>query len=379
MSRSEQSRAARRGRAFALILAATLAGACGDDDKSDGEDSGVADDGGPKKDAGNDAGRDAGMDGGRDAGQDAGQDAGKDASVDAGPVAMAGEDAPTLTKLGYFNDELGPRILIAGSDKNGDIATFTIEFFDMAGNPAVVNIDNDDKTQDTTYTGAILHDPQYADFFARFSPSMELTDVVKKIKVTVKDNGSRTSAPMEATLMMAPNAGATCDPNGFNRCAGSSLCAPNTNGAYSCQGLSTARATACSSSSILTLNGAGSVSGTLNSVSFWDMPMGCVGGGGAITGFADRIVKLHLDNPATKVTLSTGMLGAQGGPTFDAVIYKLDMCSTNPTMCVDSSCACGEYSLVLNNVAAGDYYIVVDSYPLAESTGNTFTLTSTVE
>ncbi|HEY6881216.1 MAG TPA: hypothetical protein VI299_24490 [Polyangiales bacterium] len=376
MSRSEQSRAAHRGRAFALILAAAFAGACGDDDKSsDGDDSGVADDGGLIKDAGRDAGRDAGMDGGRDAGQDAGQDA----SVDAGPPAMAGDDAPTLTKLGFYNDELGPRILIAGSDKNGDIATFTIEFFDMSGNPAVVNIDNDYKTQDTTYTGPIPHNPQYADFFAKFSPSIELLDVVKKIKVTVKDNGSRTSAPMEATLGAAPNAGSTCDPNGFNRCAGSSLCAPANNGGYSCQGLSTARQVACSSTSILTLNGAGSVSGTLNSVSFWDMPMGCVGGGGAITGFADRIVKLHLDNPATKVTLSTGMLGAQGGPTFDAVIYKLDSCTTNPAACMDSNCACGEYSLVLNNLPAGDHLIVVDSYPLAEATGTTFTLTATVE
>ncbi|MET0287898.1 MAG: hypothetical protein ABW352_25640 [Polyangiales bacterium] len=386
MARTEQSRVAQRGRVFALIVAAAFAGACGDD-SGDGdkveEDSGTPTDAArpdaSRPDATVDAATDAGIDAGRDAGTDAGRDAG---GVDAGPLAVAGEDPPTIAKVGFYDDALGLRILLAGSDKNGDIASYTISFFDMANVPVVVNLDGMDETQDTSLTDEITHDDAYADFFVKFTPSIELLSKVKKIKVTVTDKGGRSSAESEATLGAAPTVSGACDPNGFNRCGtANTFCAPQPNGNFSCQPLNTVRMNACTANNVLTLKppATASVSGNLNSASYWDAPMGCVGGGGETMAFKDRVVKLVLDAPAKKVTLSTGQLGAQGGPTFDAVIYKLDMCNANPVACVDSACACGEYSLVLNDLPKGDHFIVVDSYPVAEATGDSFTLTATVE
>jgi hypothetical protein len=386
VARTEQSRVAQRGRVFALIVVAAFAGACGDD-SGDGdkveEDSGTpADaarpDAARPADAAVDASADASLDAGRDAGTDAGRDAG---GVDAGPLAVAGEDAPTIAKVGFFDDALKLRILIAGSDKNGDIKSFTVSFFDKDGAPVVVNLDGMDETQDTTYTGTITHDDAYQDFFAKLSPSIELLEKVKSVKVLVEDNGGRKSAEVSANLGPAPGVTGACDPNGFNRCSAmNSFCAPQPNGSYTCQPLNTVRMNACTSNAVLTLKppATASVTGNLNSASYWDAPMGCVGGGGE-TVFPDRVVKLVLDAPAAKVTLSTGQLGQPNGPGFDAVIYKLSACNENPVACVDTTCACGEYSLVLTNLAKGDHFIVVDSYPVVEATGDNFTLTATVE
>lgn len=389
MSRSEQSRVtANRGRAFALIVATAFAGACGDDSSEPTGDSGTTKPDAavvpPKNDASVDAGSgDAGtMDAGRDAATvvEAGaEDAGPvDAGVvDAGKPAVPGDDAPVLSKVGFYKDvEIGPRILLAGSDVNGDVATYTVSCFDMAGEPVVVNLDGMDETQDTTFTAPIEHDAAVQEFFAKFLPSTEFLDQVKIIKVTVKDAAGHTSSEVTAMQMDEPRVSGKCDPVGFNaRCQNNQLCAPSGSG-FACQPVSTARMGACNSATIATLHPptVTSVSGTLNGASFWDSPDSCVGGGGQKTGYRDRIVKLKLDGAAAKVTLSTGAT-----PTFDSVLYKLSACGENPPACVDSNCACGDNDLVLTNVAAGDYYIVVDSYASAELKGDTFTLTATVE
>ncbi len=398
VSRFEQSRVAHRGRAFALIVAAAFAGACGDDSgdgEKDKEDSGAVADAAtrdaqsPRDAAGDaannvaDAAKDAGT--GSDAAADAAVDAGRDAEVDAGPPAVDGTDAPTITAAGFYTDELGKRILISGSDKNGDIDTYTIAFFTDANGtmPADVHttgVGTDPTAQSTS--GPIPHDEALQAFVLKLTPGDEVFDVAASIKVTVTDKGGRSSAAMLAKRGPAPMAGASCDPTyGFNRCATTSVCAPANNGNYSCQGLSSARMAACNSTSVLTLHPPSvlSVTGTLNAVSYWDMPGSCLGGGGATTGFADRIIKLQLDAPASKVILTTGMIGQPNGPQFDAVLYKLDACNTNPAACVDQNCTCGQYDLTLNNVPAGDTLIVVDSYPVAEATGGNFTVTATVQ
>ncbi|HEX5657635.1 MAG TPA: hypothetical protein VFX59_10595 [Polyangiales bacterium] len=363
-------------------MAAAFAGACGDDDGGDDKapvDSGNPTDATVREDAGRDAG---GMDASTDAGRDAGTDAGKDAGPkDAGPLAAAGNDKPTLSKVGFYNDDLGRRILIAGSDKNGDIDTYTITFYsDAAGNNTVdVDTDGDGSTPGSpTFTLKIAHDTAYADFFAKFAPSQEVITLVRAIKVKVTDVAGNVSDEKLAKLEMAPQAGSSCDPSGFNRCATNSVCSPNANNdTYSCLTRVNARQQACAANAPLTLAAPGNVTGELNNASFWDWPSGCVGGD-TMSGFPDRVVKVTLAAPATKLTLSTG--GATG--TFDSVLYQLPTatpaCKDDPAACGDNGCnTCSDGDLVLNNVPAGDLYIVVDKFPPVTDT--TFTLTATVE
>jgi hypothetical protein len=369
------------------MMAAAFAGACGDDgggDDKEPEDSGSPVDAATRNDAGRDASMDSGpLDAGRDSGTDAGRDGG---TRDAGPVAVAGEDAPTLTAVGYFNDALGRRILISGSDKNGDIATYTITYYsDLAGTMTVdIDEDGDSSTPGTspTSTKPIPHDAAYADFFLKSVPTEVFLSMVKAVRIKVTDAGGRTSEEKLAAFRMAPAASGSCDPNGFNLCSGGGICTPNANNDnYSCAAVANARQQACSSNAILTLAAPGSVSGTLNNASFWDAPTGCVGGDMA-TGLPDRIVKVTLAAPAATLTLSPG-----ADASFDVGIYQLPtatpMCKDNPPVCGDTGCAsCSDTGvsgpLVLTNVAAGDWYFVIEQFP-SEKDGDTFTITATVQ
>jgi hypothetical protein len=369
---------AQRGRAFALIVAAAFAGACGDDSGDDDDKKPV--DGGKADAARPDAATDAG--GGMDAGRDSGTDAGRDSGTpDAGPPAVEGTDAPTLTKVGFYKDDSVFRILIAGSDKNGDIASYTVAFFsDVAGTISIpVNLSGDSTAEGSlTFTANITHNPAYQDFFTKFEPSAEF-DGVMSIRVTVKDAGGRTSTEKLEKRGPTPPASGTCDPNGFNKCSANSLCAPASNGNYSCASIPSARQQACSANSVLALTAPGSVTGTLNNASFWDAPTGCVGTTMQVD-LADRVVKVHLDAVAPKLTL------APADTAWDMGIYQLPTatpaCGMNPAACGDNGClACSDTGpsgpLVLTNVPAGDHFFVVERFP-PDKTGDTFTLTATV-
>jgi hypothetical protein len=375
VSRSDQTRVvAHKRRALALIMAAALVGACGDDDsKSPEDDGGHLADGGGKPDAA--APRDASADSGLDAaGRDAGVDAGRDAAVYQQPrtASVPGDDAPTLSKVGFYSDAM--RIIFSGSDKNGDISKYTVEFQDAQGNPVSVDTDGDSSTPGVpSFTADVPHDPAFQEFVYSFMPSLETLTLVKKIKITVTDSGNRTAVSQPTAIGPIPvrSQGSNCDPEGFDKCSASSFCAPATN-SFTCQNQTNARTAACMTALTLAPAPSASVMGQLNPASYWDAPTGCVGGGGETTGFDDRVVKLVIAAQAAKVTLSTGTM-----PDFDSVLYKLNSCTENLPACGDS-CACSDSDLVLTNVAPGEYYIVVDSFPPL-GTSSMFTLTATVE
>lgn len=326
---------------------------------------------------------DASRDGGRDAAApDASVDAatGDAAVVDAGPLdpAVPGNDAPVLSKIGYFNDELGPRILIQGRDPNGDVASYTVKTF-KADASVSFNFDGKDDTPDTdSFTGDLVSPPGEAGFFLSDMPSADLLDRADQVKISVADAMHNVSSELSAKLMAAPTAGATCSPLGFDRCSGANVCA--TSGAsFRCASVSSARATACSAGQVLVLHppAVTSVSGNIKLTSLWDAPLGCITGD--VKSQPDTIVKLTLDAPAATVVLSTD----NASTPFDTVLYTLDKCDSTPTACVDSNCACAQdvsgsnprSVLTLTNVTKGDHYIVVDSFPSTDAKGTAFQLT----
>jgi len=135
---------------------------------------------------------------------DAGRDAGRltDAATDAGPTdtPVPGSDPPVLTKVGYFNDELGARILLQGTDPNGDVAHYTVKFF-KGTTPVLLDADGDSDTPDTSsYTNTLAPTPGSKAFSARFDPSLDLLDKVDKIAVSVDDAKSNVSAELSAVL-----------------------------------------------------------------------------------------------------------------------------------------------------------------------------------
>lgn len=326
----------------------------------------------------------------RDAAAEAGaKDAGvPDAFV---PVVLEptkpGSDAPTISDLGYYNDtDLGPRILIRGKDLNGDVASYTIKLFN---NGAATTYDvGTEEAPDVVseVTGNITPNPLEATYLAIIDSSADFQKAVDTIKVTVKDQGGRTSAEKTATLTATPvvNAGGACDPI-FKRCATGSVCAKASASTanYTCIVNSTARTQACNAALVLQPPTVMSVRGQVNAYSLWDTPPSC---GTDSTGEADRVVKLKLTSAASKVTLTT-----QSDITnFDTVLYYLDKgCGSQPTSCAEAACSCNDEilepvripqsRLVMTNLPAGDHFFVIDTAASQITQSNVFELSVTVE
>ncbi|MDB4972310.1 MAG: hypothetical protein JWN48_651 [Myxococcaceae bacterium] len=366
----------------AWLLAAGLVQACGGSEDAPKDAATVADAGPTKSDAAAvvDAGRDAGtlpVDAGHDATVDAGRDS--DAAADAGPgdPPVPGNDPPKLTKVGFFNDELGARIVLQGSDPNGDVAHYTIKFF--KGTTAVLlDADGNGDTPDTgSFTNALTPTAGQKDFFARFDPSLDLLDKVDNVKISVDDAMSNVSSELMAVLGPAPVASGTCSSLGFDRCANNSVCAPGAGASYHCSSLASARASACAAPLVLSPPGVTSVRGTVAPPSLWDAPAGCATNDPVRQ--PDTMVKLTLATAASTVVLSTD----NANTPFDTMLYRVAMCTASPSPCVDASCACAQdisptnprSQLTLHNLAAGDYWIVVDSFPSTDAKGDAFELT----
>lgn len=288
---------------------------------------------------------------------------------------MAGEP-PTITRAGYFVDRLGPRILIEGSDPDVDADGYTLKFLDGTGAPVAVKLDQDLATPGSTeFTGTIEQRDDNR-FFVALVPSSPLIDEVASLQVTVFDQADHTSAPA-LTLMRseAPERGldASCDPRGFHLCPEGSVCSGSGDQAR-CRSIGDARQSACEAALVLTPgSGTSRVRGTLGS-SLWDPPAGC---SFDQTGNADRVVKLVLTQPIDRLVLSTD--SAYTG--FDSELYLLDSCNGAPRLawCVADQAGGGPKAiLTLTNLPAGEYYVVVESFPSVDRVSTTFELSATI-
>lgn len=369
-----------------------LFGACTSDEKKSETDAGRRDSGAEDSGTGREdaAAEDGGMQqsdaaAGDAAVADGGKLDGSAAPPDAAIVdpIVEGADKPTVSEVGYFVDDLGPRVLIAGRDPNGDIATYTIKFFNGA-NPVSFDIDNDTETPPVSeFKGDIQPVPNEAGFFIKIDMTEEIATAVDNVKILVTDKGGRNSEPEKPAMRKAvPAASGRCSPQGFDRCTGTNVCGKSGT-SYTCRSVASARTSACAEALTLAPPAINSVSGRVALPSLWEPPDGCSSSVLA----PDRVVKLRLAAPAAKVVLSTD----NANSNFDTSIYLLNSCTTLPPSCVDANCPCSDdvvqngmivnnrSRLELTNLAKGDHYFVVDSRPTAAITGDWFELTVTVE
>ncbi|HEX6244011.1 MAG TPA: hypothetical protein VFZ61_24010, partial [Polyangiales bacterium] len=165
----------------------------------------------------------------------------------------------------------------------------------------------------------------------------------------------------------------------FDRCATNTVCLATsaTSKTYTCTAINSARTRSCTAALVLEpAKGVTSVRGNVVAPSLWDAPAGCVLGDP--TGQAETVVKLVLASAATKVTLSTN----NAGTSFDTTLYAMAKCDDAPVLawCEDYALdrkASGA-ELVLSNLAAGSYFVVVDSFNVSLA-GSTFQLDVKVE
>jgi hypothetical protein len=310
----------------------------------------------------------------------------------AGAQKCADGEAPTLSAVGYFDDALGLRIVFAGSDPDGDVKSYKVRYLDENGSEVVWDDDNDVTTPDASFFSGPLGSAEGAtDFFFRFPPGDNVPAKVKKVGITVSDTratGNSSAEMITGLLGPAPskNSGVVCDPRGFDICKPSTMaplvCAPSGN-TNKCTPLATARTNACNAAPALTLGGTTSVKGSITLVSLWDPPTSCTS---SAPNQADSLVKLVLTETKT-VTLSTD----NPYTSFDTDLYAIRSCSEAPTLydprpsaamtdfwCLPDQRDGGgaitsvKAKLVLNNLEAGTYFVVVESSPSAALLGDHF-------
>lgn len=294
-----------------------------------------------------------------------------------GPFCKEGE-APTLSRAGYYADRLGNRILLEGQDPDFDAVGYRLRFLDAMGQAVSVQLPGDDMTPGAAsneFTGTIK-DRNGMGFFVAIEPSIEFVDGVASVEVTVFDQGDRVSAPLTVARSTAPERGldASCDPRGFHLCPEASVCSGAVDQAH-CRSVDDAERAACDAALVLTPSmGVNRVRGSLG-VSLWEPPTGCSSGQ---PGEEDRVVKLVLASPAASVVLSTDH--AYTG--FDTVLYLLNSCASAPRLawCVaDQAGGNPKAILTLTDLPAGEYFVVVDSFPSVEQVSTTFELSVTVQ
>lgn len=289
--------------------------------------------------------------------------------------------APALKQVAYLEDELGRRVLVDGSDDDQDVVSYTLEFLDGTDQPVMMDLDGDGKDDASSFTGDVDVVGTEAQFFIQFQPSEAFVALVSKVAVTVKDLGQREStrevAVKKAAVARSP--GASCDPRGFDRCTTNNVCSPGVVGEQNrCTAVGAARTKACASALVLK-PGAGidSVQGEIASLSVWDSPSGCSTNDPKLR--PEAVVKLVLDAPAEKVTLSTD----NSYTNFDTTLYALSECNAMPVVawCADDQVEGARPQLAvleLNDLDAGEYFVVVDSFP-SSSTGTRFQLDVTIQ
>lgn len=278
-----------------------------------------------------------------------------------GEAVCSDPEAPTIERVGYFDDGLGGRLLVSVTDPDDDIASFTVFFRDAENKPVNIDTDGDQVPDSDSFSYDAEYSGREGSFFARVDYPAEITAAAEYVAVIVTDASDLTSEPSvvkKAAATLVAN-GRACDTRTFNRCADASVCVPGDtapNGV--CMTKTDARDEACAAAQVLDpAQGVTSVVGTIGGPSLWDATSGCRDNKGR----SEAIVKLTLSEAASRLVLST----ANGTTNFDTVLYLLDGCGGTPkdSWCSDggSTTSWGD-TLTLTNVAAGEYFVVVDSF-----------------
>lgn len=292
-----------------------------------------------------------------------------------------GHGGPTLTQVAYLTTANGPVMLGFGSDNADDVKNMNIEFYDASGAPLQIDLDNDQNNPHKAYnfletSGISAHD---GSFSFSITPTETFSAIVKKVGLTPTDVSNISGGTLTTTLTAQPSRGSgqTCDIYGFNYCSGNAACSPGLPGVNnSCQPIGSVQGAACKDALTIDLGNPATflVTGYNRGASLWEPPSDCVSS--LSPGQPESVVKLHVPTKTASITLSTNRRETQ----TDTVIYVITACgSASPKIfgCNDDGAAGNLTSfLTLTDVAAGDYYVIIDS---ASGGGGPFGLTAMVQ
>ena len=287
--------------------------------------------------------------------------------------------APAITHLAFQTSAAGPVIRMAGTGPQDDLSGIHVDFEDSAGNSITVALDGDNAPPVASFDLDASGDSSNGTFLIALQQAPGFDTACPQIAVTPSDEaghtGSTTNAVPVAPLIRA--AGAACDLQGFDACVAGQVCAARASPlGPTCQSQTSLQAARCTAAVHLapSIGQPATTFGHTALPSLWDAPHGCSGFNP--TGRPEGVAQLVLAATAATLTLSLD----NPGTDFDTTLYLMKGCpssSAAAVACDDDNGVIGVSSvIVLQNVAAGTYSVVVDSF---KPHGGNYQLTATVE
>ncbi len=295
------------------------------------------------------------------------------------PLVCEQAHAPVLARAVYGVNQYGKQVLLfEGQDDDADLVGIRYEMLDEAGNNKPLDYDGDGVADE--YLLIELGTEEDGSFFGSYTIGASI--VAPKIALTAVD-----SIDLLSERLVIPNqlpvvaAGESCSLDGWDICEEGLVCAGET---PECAPVEQVRTEVCAAAPVIEVNGAGTYTGTgtVTLPSLWDQPAGCAQGDPV--GMPEGIVVLRLAAAASKVTVSTDNTVTKGGLyDGDTILYVVpEACGTGTALaCHDDVNFGGEVygsTVTLNNLAAGDYTIVVDTW-YAQSADGAFQVDVTVQ
>ncbi len=292
------------------------------------------------------------------------------------PICQEGR-APEITRFAYVRTSTSPRILIEGTEPEDDLASLRLGFLNSRGEAIQVDLDGDDLVDGDSLDLSLVGYARDGAFFVELEPIEGFDRLVPQLSASASDAVGHVGATQTAKAAVANkrNRGQSCDPRGFDECASGTVCAPGIVGRENkCELVNRYRDNELKAAPLLD-PAAGNVifAGRVEGTSVFDVPVDC--SAGDPTGRPDAIAKLRLASPAARLTLTT----VSPWTDFDTAVYLLPAEATSSEAalgCGDDSPAGSASLLELENVPAGDYLVVVDSW---NTYGGTFELFVGVE
>lgn len=291
-------------------------------------------------------------------------------------VCVAGS-APAITRSAYFDARTSSRMLFGGTDLDQDLSSVHVEFLNAGNQPVTVDLDGDGTAESSSVTIDLSRARFEKSFVVLNDAAKTFATSVPRLGVTPSDAAGRSGPRQIVSLSTRPTRalGVTCDPWGFDACVTNSICAPGVPGAANkCTGIAAHRSSLCTAAQLLDpANGISTVVGVTRGVSAFEPPTGCTTD--EAIGRPEAVVRLRLARAATKVVLTTALPET----TFDTVLYVASACDGTPpplSSCDDDADKKITSSLTLRNLAAGDYFVIVDG---VQPEGGSFGLTVSVE
>lgn len=277
------------------------------------------------------------------------------------PPVCAATVAPGLTRLAYLQVSGAVRIAAEGTDPAQLLSRLTLDFLDGSGGPVSVDQDGDGTGDGASMDASCVDASRGGVFALNWSPTGAFAATVKRL-VATPAGGGLVGAAMDAKLtpVTTRGSGAACDYAGFDTCGTGSVCYPGIKGKVNtCVGLGAARAKQQTGISVLSPTSKLRAAGVALGTSLWEAPAGCQPGDPE--GMPEGVMLLHLVAPQPQLIVTTELPGTD----FDSAVYVIkNYAAATPTVlgCNDDGPAAPTSTLTLQNLAAGDYLIVVDSF-----------------